>query len=75
MTEKVKSYFKIYECGRNILDRLDVTHQRAFMSTPKDKYYNGLLGTIVKDNNLRDESLSNEKIQQAVGKVIEETEA
>ena len=27
VTDKVKSSFKIYKCGRNILDRLDVTYQ------------------------------------------------
>ena len=75
MTEKVKSYFNIYECGRNILETLDVTYQRAFMVTPKYKYYNSLLDTLIKDNNLRGKPLSNEKIQKAVGKVIEETEA
>ena len=26
VTEKVKIYFNIYECGRNILDRIDVTY-------------------------------------------------
>ena len=45
------------------------------MATPKDKYYNALLDTLVKDINLRGEPLSNENILQAVGKVIEETEA
>ena len=45
------------------------------MATPKEKYYNALLDNLVKDNNLRGEPLSNEKIQQAVGKVTEETEA
>ena len=45
------------------------------MATPKEKYYNALLDTPVKDNNIRGEPLSNEKIQKAVGKVIEETEA
>ena len=40
VTEKLKRCFNIYECGRNILDRLDVAYQRAFVSTPKDKYYN-----------------------------------
>ena len=57
------------------MDRLDVTYQRAFMATPKDKYYNALLDTLVKDNNLRGEPLSNENIQEAVGKLIEEKEA
>ena len=32
--EKGTSSFNIFECGRNILDQLDVTHQRAFMATP-----------------------------------------
>ena len=30
---KGTSYFNIFECGRNILDQLDVTYQRAFMAT------------------------------------------
>ena len=75
MTEKLKSYFKIYECGRNLLDRLDVMYQRAFMDTPKYKYYNAFLDTLIKDNDLRGEPLSNENIEKVVGKVIEETEA
>ena len=44
-------------------------------ANPKDKYHNALLDTLVKYNNLKWEQLSNEKIQQAVGKVIEETKA
>ena len=34
VTGKVTSYFNIFECGRNLLDQLDVTYQRAFMSSP-----------------------------------------
>ena len=71
----MKSYFNIFECGRNLLDQLDVTYQQFFISTPKDKYYNALLDTLVKGNNLMGKPLSNEKIQKAVGKVIKETEA
>ena len=37
VNEEVKSYFNIFECGRNILDRLDVTYQRAFVATQGDK--------------------------------------
>ena len=44
VTEKVKSYFNIFECGRNLLDRLDVTYQRVFMSTPAENdYYKEML--------------------------------
>ena len=33
VTEKVTNYFNIFEYGRNLLDQLDVTYQRAFMAT------------------------------------------
>ena len=33
VTGKVKSYFNIFECGRNLLDQLDVTYQRVFMAS------------------------------------------
>ena len=69
------SYFNIIECGRNILDRLDVTYQRLIMATPKDKYYNRLTDTLINDNNHKGKPLSNEKLQQAVSIVMGKTEA
>ena len=33
VTEKVTSYFNILKCGRNLLDKLDVTYQRVFIAT------------------------------------------
>ena len=32
---KEASYFNIFECGRNILDQLDVTYQHAFTASKK----------------------------------------
>ena len=32
---KGESYFNIFECGRNLLDQLDVTYQRAFTASKK----------------------------------------
>ena len=29
------SYFNIFECGRNVLDKLDVTYQSAFTASEK----------------------------------------
>ena len=75
MVEKVISYFNIYECGRNLLGRLDVTYQRAFMVTPKYKYYNALLDTLVKDNILRGKPLSNQNIQESFSDIMVEAEA
>ena len=34
MSDKGSSYFNILECGRNILDQLDVTYQRSFTASP-----------------------------------------
>ena len=38
-THEVLSYFKIFECGKNLLNVLDMTYERACMATPRDKYY------------------------------------
>ena len=35
VSDKVSSYFNIFECGRNLLDQLDVTYQRAFTASAK----------------------------------------
>ena len=75
ITKEVPSYFNIFECGKNILDRLDVTYEQACMVTPKEKYYTKLLKNLVNDNNYNGAPLSNENIQQAVSIVMEETEA
>ena len=32
---KGASYFNIFECGRNLLDQLDVTYQRALTASEK----------------------------------------
>ena len=34
VTDKGSSYFNIFECGRNLLDEMDVTYQRAFTASP-----------------------------------------
>ena len=65
----MKIYFDILECGRNLLDRLGVTYQRAFMATPQDKYNTEMLENLIKVNNKEGESLSNERLRQAVSDV------
>ena len=32
--DKGSIYFNVFECGRNLLDQLDVTYQRAFTASP-----------------------------------------
>ena len=64
-TKEVKRYFNIFECGRNILDILDVTYHRAFMATTQDKYYMEILGNLIKVNNLEAGQLFNERLRQS----------
>ena len=35
VSDKGASYFNIFECGRDLLDQLDVTYQRAFTASAK----------------------------------------
>ena len=38
VTYDVPNYFNafnVFECGRNLLDRIDVSYERAYMATPK----------------------------------------
>ena len=51
VTEKVTSYFNIFECGRNLLDQLDVKYQRAFMATSAQyEYYKDMTKSLIKAN-------------------------
>ena len=50
VTQKVTSYFNIFECGRNLLDQLEVTYQRAFMATPEDEYHKETTKSIINAN-------------------------
>ena len=62
VTHEVPSYFNIFECGGNILNRLDVTYEQACMDTPRDKYYTKMLETLVDYNDHQNAPLSKEKL-------------
>ena len=68
------SYFNIFECGSNLLNRLDVRYERACMATPSDKYYTKTLETLVAYNDHHNAPMSNDKIRQAISTVMSETE-
>ena len=61
-----------FKCGKNILNRLDVTCKQACMANSVDKYYAEILSTITDCNDCKNEQLSNEKIREAIHKVVEE---
>ena len=43
---KEPSYFKLFECGKNLLNRLDATCERACMVTSRYKYYTEIFNTL-----------------------------
>ena len=65
VTQKGTICFNIFECGRNLLDQLDVTYQQAFTTTPEDEYYKEMTKSLIKTNN-EGGKLCNEKIRQEV---------
>ena len=36
VTDEVPNDFNIFECGKNIFNRIDVTYERSCMATPKE---------------------------------------
>ena len=85
MSVKGASYFNIFECGRNILDQLDVTYQRAFTaseatsSVPKGIYqispvrerYYYIMADHVKEKNV---GMDKDEIRKAISHVKSEDE-
>ena len=84
--DKVSSYFNIFECGRNLLDQLDVTYQRAFTASPvqeelyqispaRERYYDMMADNIIEENVGSDETINNDDLQKAITKFKAEEEA
>ena len=56
------------------MNRLDVKYEQSCMATTKEKYYTKMLENIFDYNDRKNAPKSNEKLQQAVSKVMAETE-
>ena len=83
---KGSSYFNIFECGRNLLDQLDVTYQRAFMASPvqqglyqispaRERYYDMMANNIIKTNVGSEGTINNEDLCKAITILKSEEEA
>ena len=57
------------------MNKLDATYKRAYMATPRDKYYTELYRTITDCNDCNGAPLSNENIRDSIRIVIVEEEA
>ena len=85
VTGKVTSYFNICECGRNLLDQLDVTYQRAFMASPvqegyytstaRERYYDKLAESLIKAKVRSDGTINNDELNKEITKLRSEEEA
>ena len=69
---KEPSYFNIFGCGKNILNKLDATCKRVCMATPWDKYDTEFFSTITDCNDRNGAPFSNDKIRYAIHRFIEE---
>ena len=85
-SNKGASYFNIFDWGRNLLDQLDVTYQRAFtasktssvvppvhyeLSPARERYYD-LQANHIAEKNVR---MDKDKIRKAISRVKLEDEA
>ena len=66
--------FNIFERRRKLLDRLDVSYERACMATPKEEYFTDILDSLIKHNICHGMPFSNKNLQEAVCRVTEEEE-
>ena len=84
--EKGTSYFNIFKCGRNLLDQLDVTYQRAFMVSPvqeglyqpspaRERYYDQMAESLIKAKFGSDGTINNDELHKAITQLKSEKEA
>ena len=66
--------FNVFECGRKLLDRLDVSYERAYVATPKEEYSMEMLDHLNEYNDHHGQKLPNKKLRDAVIRVTEEEE-
>ena len=84
--DKGSIYFNIIECGRNLLDQLDVTYQREFTESPlqqglyqispaRERYYDMMANKIIETNVGSEGTINNEELRKAITILKYEEEA
>ena len=66
--------FNVFEYGRKILYRLDVSYKRAYMAIPKEEYFTEMLDHLNEYNNRHGQRLFSKKIRDAVIVFMKEKE-
>ena len=87
VSDEGSSYFNIFECGRNLLEQLDVTYQRAFtasaaaspvkkgfyqISPAQERYYD-IMADHIEEKNV--ETTDKDELRKAISHVKSEDEA
>ena len=86
MIAKKSSYFNIFECGRNLLDQLDVQYQWAFMASPvqegfylpspsQERCYDKMAESLIKAKVGSDGTINKEELRKAITQLKSEKEA
>ena len=86
VNDKGSSYFNIFECGRNLLDQLDVTYQRTFTASPvqqglykiypaQERYYDMMENNIFKTKVGSEGTINDEELRKAITVFKSEEEA
>ena len=86
MIGKGTIYFNIFEYGRNLLDQLDVTYQRAFMASPvqeelyqpspaRERYYDKMAESLMKAKVGNDVTINNDELHKAITQLKSQKES
>ena len=84
--EKGTSSFNLFECGKNLLDQLDVKYQRAFMATPipegfyflspeRERYYDKMAERLITAKVGSDGTINNDELNKAINQLKYEKES
>ena len=66
--------FNVFEYRKKLLERLDVSYERACMATAREEYYKKMLYFLLDHNDRHVTPLSSKNLQKAVSRVMAETE-
>ena len=66
---KAPGYFKLFKCGKESLNNLDVTYDCAWMENAKNKYWGEIYDNIIKWNDQHHTPWSNVGIREPINQV------
>ena len=66
--------FNVFECGRNLLNILDVSYEGVCITTPKEEYFTDILDSLIEHSCCHDTPLSSKNLRESVIRVMEDKE-